>query len=110
MPGNFIIASIVILLSCNGFHKPGEKEIKEAATNVYEKRNQADGGGGWNVKDVQVLKTWKGSDERHYNAEVSIKGIHTSPALAERRPDEDFADTITMKLIWRGGNWIIDEE
>jgi hypothetical protein len=110
MTRNFIIAFIMILLSCNGLHQPGEKEIREAVINLYEKRNHADGGGGWYVKDVQVLKTWKGSDERHYNADVSIKGVHTSPALAERRPDEDFADTITMKLIWRGGGWIGDDE
>lgn len=97
--------------SCtNGFHSPKDEEIKQAVVTMYEKRSQADGAGGWIVNEVKVLKTWKGADERHYNAEVTVKGKHTSPALAVPRPDEAVDETIVVKLIWRDGGWIgVDE-
>jgi hypothetical protein len=105
------LITIVMLSSChNGFHSPGENEIKEAVVNMYEKRNEADGGGGWIVKEVKVLRSWKGDDERHYNAEVVVKGTHTSPPLADRRPDEDIDETRKISLIWRGGKWTGDDE
>lgn len=104
------VLTSIMLLSCHGFHAPTNEEIEQAITNIYEKRSKADGGGGWKVREVKVLRTWKGDDERHYNAEVKIKGVHTSPPLAERRPDEDFDETREIKLIWRGGLWISDDE
>lgn len=101
----------IMSFSCNnGFHSPTDKEIEQAVINMYEKRSEAAGGGGWIVNEVKILKNWKGDDERHYNAEVSVKGKHTSPALAVRRPDQAIDETRAIKLIWRGGGWIgVDE-
>ena len=101
----------IMLISChNDFHSPADKEIQEAVKIMYEKRSEAAGGGGWTVNDVKVIRSWKGDDERHYNAEVTVKGVHTSPALAVRRPDEAIDETRTIKLIWRDGGWIGDDE
>jgi hypothetical protein len=101
----------IMIFSCNNeFHSPTDKEIKQAITNMYEKRNESVGGGGWIVNDIKVLSSQKGNDERHYNARVSVKGVHTSPPLANRRPDEDFDETREVQLIWRAGGWIgVDE-
>jgi len=99
------------LFSChNSFHSPNDKEIEQAVITMYEKRSEADGAGGWIVNEVKVLKSWKGNDERHYNAQVTVKGVHTSPPLAVRRPDEAIDETREIKFIWRGGGWIgVDE-
>ena len=98
---------IIMLLSChNGFHSPSDSEIEKAVIEMYEKRNEADGGGGWKITDVKVLSSQKGNDERHYNARVTVKGGHTSPPLANPRPDEDIDETREVELIWRGGGWI----
>ena len=100
-----------MLFSChNDFHSPANKEIEQAVINMYEKRNETVGGGGWIVKEVKILRSWKGDDERHYNAEVTVKGVHTSPPLAVRRPDETIDETIQVKLIWRDGQWIGDDK
>jgi hypothetical protein len=94
----------------NSFHSPGDKEIERAVTKMYEKRSELVGGGGWIIKDVKVVRSWKGDDEQHYNAEVAVTGVHTSPPLANRRPDEDIDETRQVKLIWRGGQWTgVDE-
>lgn len=96
----------IMLYSChNDFHSPADKEIQEVVKNMYEKRNEAAGGGGWIVNDVKVIRSWKGDDERHYNAEVVVRGVHTSPPLANRRPDEDIDESREIKLIWRDGGW-----
>jgi hypothetical protein len=105
-----LFLSMTVFSCHNNFHSPTDKEIEDAVTNEYKKRNGRDGGGGWIVKEVKILKSWKGNDERHYNAEVVVKGVHTSPALAVRRPDETIDETRTMKLIWRDGQWIGDDE
>jgi hypothetical protein len=101
----------IMLFSChNSFHSPTDKEIEQAVTAMYEKRSESAGGGGWIIKEVKVLKSRKGDDERHYNAEVTVIGTHTSPALAIRRPDEIINETREIKLIWRDGGWIgVDE-
>lgn len=101
----------IMLLSChNDFHSPMEKEIEKAVSVMYEKRSEAAGGGGWVINEVTVLRSWKGDDERHYNAEVVVKGVHTSPPLANRRPDEEIDETREIHLIWRDGGWVgVDE-
>jgi hypothetical protein len=105
-----LILSMTLFSCHNRFHSPVDKEIEQAVINKYEKRSEADGAGGWIIKDVKVLRSWKGDDERHYNTEVTVKGVHTSPPLANRRADEDIGETRQVKLIWRGGQWIgVDE-
>jgi hypothetical protein len=100
----------ILFFSCtNGFHGPHDNEIKEAVINAYEERNERIGGDGWYIKEIKVLKSWKGNDERHYNAEVSVKGIRVSAPLPEEIPDENFNDTIDVPFIWRDGKWIIEE-
>ncbi|MBL7743755.1 MAG: hypothetical protein JNN00_09815 [Chitinophagaceae bacterium] len=102
---------ISMLSSCyNNFHSPSEKEIEQAVTAMYEERNRADGGGGWKISEVKVISTRKGDDERHYQAKVTVKGVHTSPPLANRRPDEEIAETREIQLIWRDGGWIAVDE
>lgn len=101
----------VLVFSCqNNFHSPNEQEIQKAVKDMYEKRNAADGGGGWTINEVQVLRNWPGDDKRHYNAEVTVKGVHTSPALAVRRPDEPIDETREVNLIWRNGGWVATDE
>ncbi|HLG40343.1 MAG TPA: hypothetical protein VI461_11775 [Chitinophagaceae bacterium] len=105
-----LLLSTMVFSCHNDFHSPTDKEIEQAVMKMYEKRNENVGGGGWIVKDVKVIRSWKGNDERHYNAEVKIQGVHTSPPIANRRPDEDINETREIKLIWRGGQWIgVDE-
>lgn len=100
-----------LLFSChNDFHSPTVDEIKQAVASMYEKRNEAAGGGTWLIKDIKVIRSWKGNDMRHYNAVVLLKGVYTSPPLANQRPDEDFDETREVELIWRDGGWIgVDE-
>lgn len=105
-----LFLSIMVLSCQNSFHSPDEQEIQKAVKNKYEKRNEAAGGGGWTVNEVQVLRNWPGDDKRHYNAEVSVKGVHTSPPLAVRRPDEPINETVEVALIWRDGGWIVDDK
>jgi len=100
-----------MILSCqNNFHSPNEQEIQKAVKDMYEKRNEAAGAGGWTVNEVQVITNGPGDDKRHFNAEVSVKGVHTSPALAVRRPDEPINETRNVVLIWRDGGWIVDDK
>lgn len=106
-----IFLAAFVFFSCkNGFHSPTDADIEQAVTEKYEARNNADGGGGWEVKEVNVLSSERGNDNRHYNAKVTVKGIHTSPPLANERPDEAFDETEDIELIWRGGKWQCAEE
>jgi hypothetical protein len=102
---------IIMTSSCDdSFHAPGDKEIQQAVRDLYENRNGLVGGGGWIVNDVWVVRILHGNDQRHYKAEVSVNGVHTSPALAVRRPDEPFNEIREVTLNWSGGKWVIPGE
>jgi hypothetical protein len=49
--------------------------MEEAVKNMYEKRNEAAGGGGWKVTGVKILKSRRGNHERHYYSEEVVKGV-----------------------------------
>lgn len=40
---------------------------------MYEKRNEAAGAGGWIIKETEVLRSWPGEDKQNYNARVLVK-------------------------------------
>ena len=56
---------------------------------MYEKRNEAAGAGGWIIKETEVLRSWPGEDKRNYNARVLVKAVHTFPPLV-------FADQMSL--------------
>jgi hypothetical protein len=105
----FALLALVLFACKGGFHQATDAEVSDAAIKMIEKRNNADGGGGWTVKNVEVLRLSKGDDERHAIARVHVQGVHKQPPLANPLPDEPIDEEVRVPLIWRDGKWILDE-
>lgn len=110
-----IIALSIILASlgaCNNEQAPNDQvaaptdeQIQQAVTRMYEGRSAAAGGGGWYVDNVHVMDKYPGADDKHYSVKLHVKGRHTSPPMAQERPDEPIDETRMVKLEWKEGKW-----